>query len=391
MAGGFLAAALANSGLTISLVDGAPAQQMPTGDPLLRVVALAESSQRMLQNTGVWQALDQSRIMPFQRMAVWDSDGTGSIEFDAAKANADALGWIVENNHLVAALNNHLSTASNVEWHNHCRVKAIRRQITGWLVELDDGTCLEPQLLIGADGANSFVRQSVGISAKQHNSGHHALVTWLTTELPHEACARQWFLPTGPLAFLPLFGDGHQVSIVWSGVPSRIEQLMSLSLDELSTELTLASEGALGRVTPKMPAVRFPIVERHASHYVANQVALIGDAAHVIHPLAGQGINLGLLDAGVLAEEILLAKQQSLAVGGEATLARYQRRRKAHNMIMQHAMRGFQRIYAEPSPAIRWLRNTGMSVLNDLDLVKQALIGQAQGRFVDLPQIAKVN
>jgi len=299
------------------------------------------------------------------------------------------LGWIVENDHLVAALYRYLQTVPNVEWHTNCRVHALRQQMSGWLVELADGRSIEPVLLVGADGANSFVRQAAGIGVQQHHSGHHALVTWLVTEKQHDHCARQWFLPSGPLAFLPLAGDGHQVSIVWSGTPDCIDRLSRLSLDEFDVALMQASEGALGRVKAQASPVRFPIVERHAHQYVANQLALIGDAAHVIHPLAGQGINLGLLDAGVLAEEVMQAMQRGVSVAHQSVLARYQRRRKAHNLLMQHAMRGFQRIYAQPSPAVRWLRNAGMSLLNDVDIAKRVFIGQAQGRFADLPRIAR--
>lgn len=393
MAGGFLAAALAGNDLSVLVLDGAPAPVMPTGEASLRVVALTEASQQMLAHTGVWAQLDPARVQPYRHMQVFDSDGTGQVAFDAAEAGAQALGWMVENDHLVAALHERLQAAAQVEWRSSCRVAAIDRQADGWQVTLADGESLHCRLLVGADGARSLVRDCANIFASHRDTGHRALVTTLATEIAHGDCARQWFMSDGPLAFLPLFGDGKRVSIVWSCVPARAQALAALSLEEFGQALTLASEGALGKVMPLTAPVSFPIVEQHAASYVGEQLALIGDAAHVVHPLAGQGINLGLLDAGVLAEEILCVQQKGQDIGQPACvqqlLARYQRRRRGHNLVVQQSMRGFQTLFAQQQPALRWLRNTGMQWVNGAAPIKRRLIEEALGRHGDLPAIAR--
>lgn len=388
MAGAFLAAALIDSGLTIHLLDGAPVPSMPTAEAQLRVVALTAASQTMLTNVGVWKLLDQSRLCAYQRMQVWDSDGTGQVDFSADMAAAPALGWMVENQHLVAALYQRLAACPSVHWHSNSRVASVTPEEHGWQVLLASGETLTTRLLVGADGARSLVREAAAISHGSRDTGHRALVTRLHTELAHGNCARQWFMTSGPLAFLPLFGDGHHVSIVWSSVASKAQQLLSLSSAEFSQQLTLASEAALGQVEALTPPVSFPIQELHASRYSAPHLALIGDAAHVVHPLAGQGINLGLLDAAVLAEELNRAQQQGRPYWEAAVLARYQRRRRGHNLMMQQSMRGFQALYAQGHPAIRWLRNSGMSAVNAMTPLKRLIIGEALGRHGDLPQIA---
>lgn len=389
MAGGFLAAALADSGLSICVLDAAAPPEPPRGEAGLRVVALTEASHHMLVKTGVWERLEAQRLAPYEQMQVFDSDGTARLDFSAGDVSAQALGWIVENAHLQAAIYQRLATAEAVDWHANGRLQEVTASAEGWQLRLDTGDSLNCRLLVGADGANSFVRRRLGISASQRDSGHHAVVTRLSTEKPHGNCARQWFMSSGPLAFLPLFGDGHQVSIVWSALPDMAASLADLPLDELGERLTLASEGALGRVLPQQPAVRFPVRELHASRYVGRRLALVGDAAHVIHPLAGQGINLGLLDAGVLAEEILRAKEKAADWGNDLLLARYQRRRRGHNLLMQQSMRGFQTLFAQQSLPLRWLRNTGMKLVANTLPLKQQIIAEALGRHGDLPQLAR--
>jgi 2-octaprenylphenol hydroxylase len=390
MAGGFLAAALAPANLSVCLLDGTPTPVFPTGDPMLRVSALTEASQHMLLHTGVWQRLDSQRLAPWQQMEVFDSDGTGRVDFSAASVAAPALGWIVENQHLVAAIHATLKQQAGVEWRSNSRVEHVERNESGWQVRLAEGDVIQCRLLAGADGARSLVREAAGINCGHRDTGHQALVTWLTTEKPHGNCARQWFMASGPLAFLPLFGgDGHQVSIVWSATPGRADELMGLSTAEFSETLRRASDGVLGEVKPMASPVRFPIHELHAANYVGVRLALLGDAAHVVHPLAGQGINLGLLDGGVLAEEICRAQARGLPLGEASTLARYQRRRRGHNLVMQQSLRGFQLLFAQQQPAWRWLRNAGMKLVNGATPLKQQIIAEAMGRHGDLPDIAR--
>lgn len=389
MAGGCLAAALADSGLSIVVLDGAPVPQPVTGEPQLRVSALTEASQHLLVNTGIWDCLDAERLSPYWQMQVWDSDGTGEVSFRAEEVGASQLGWIVENANLVHACHRRLAGTQSVSWRADCKVAQVTQLADGWQVTLTGGEVLECDLLVGADGARSLVRAAANIGVGHRDTGHQALVTWLRAEQPHDDCARQWFLSSGPLAFLPLHGDGHQVSIVWSAVPARAEALAKLSPADLSQALTQASEGALGAVEVMHPAARFPIIEQHAASYVGERLVLIGDAAHVVHPLAGQGINLGLLDAAVLAEEILQARAKGLPIWQPDLLARYQRRRRGHNLVMQQSFRGLQQLFAAQAPALRWLRNTGMKLVNGATPLKLRLATEALGRHGDLPALAR--
>ena len=252
----------------------------------------------------------------------------------------------------------------------------------------------QADLLVGADGARSRVRDWAGISGCARDSGHHALVATISTALPHDACARQVFMESGPLALLPLYsdpqqGEQRQCSIVWSGWPERIAQLREKAPADFAAELQAGVGDALGEVALLSDRAVFPIQERHASSYVAAGLALVGDAAHVIHPLAGQGVNLGLLDAAVLAEEVERAVGSGRSCADSAALARYQRRRRGENLIMQNAMRGFQELFGQRALPVRWLRNTGMRWVNQAGPLKRLFAGQAMGRGADLPKRAR--
>ena len=389
MAGGALAALLADTGLRIRVLDGAPEPVAPEGEPELRVSAINEASHWLLRSAGAWQRLPAERVCTYTGMSVRDGDGTGEVDFRAREAGAEQLGWLLENAALVRALYDSCAERDRIGWETGVRVTALVREDTGWRVELADGSVRRARLLIGADGANSRVRDAAGIPASVRETGHHALVATLHTEIPHGHCARQVFLDSGPVALLPLFGDGHQCSLVWSAPPAEVERLAGLDDDAFARELTTATGGWLGRIEPASARAHFPIRELHASDYSRPGLALIGDAAHVVHPLAGQGINLGLLDAGVLAEEIERARGRGLAFDHEAVLRRYQRRRRGHNALMQNALRGFQFAFAQRAPAARWMRNTGMRGLNQLAPVKGLLARQALGRDGDLPERAR--
>jgi len=264
--------------------------------------------------------------------------------------------------------------ASQVVWRNHCRVENIVRGAEGWQVTLGDGETVCARLLVGADGARSLVRGAAELTTAGRDTGHVAIVATLNTEHPHQQCARQGFLDSGPFALLPLFGDGHQCSLVWSAWPTLADELMQLNDADFSARLTQASQEWLGEITLASERLAFPIQDLHAGDYVTDGLALIGDAAHVIHPLAGQGINLGLLDAAVLAEEIVLQ--------------RYQRRRRGHNATMVSAMRAFKVLFEQRAPLIRFVRNSGMNLVNRHGLLKAAMVRQALGRNDDLPKKA---
>ena len=387
MAGGLLAAALKSSSLGIMVVDAAPAPALPDGEAGARVSALTEASFHMLRNVGAWAHMPRERLAPYQRMDVWDGDGTGRVEFEAASVQAQQLGWIVENAVVTAAL--FRACAEEIDWRAGEKIAALEKLSSGWRVTLAGGAQIETTLLVGADGANSMVRSHAGIAASAKDTGHIAIVATVAVEQSHGACARQRFMDSGPLALLPLFGDGHRCSLVWSTTPALAERLMSLSDADFERELTLASEGVLGRCALAGKRFAFPIRTRHASEYVGHHLALIGDAAHVVHPLAGQGINLGFLDAGVLAEELLRAQQRSIDIADDSVLRRYQRRRRAHNALMLNSFNGIKALFGQGDPAVRLLRNTGMNWVNRLPGAKAFFAREALGRNGDLPLLAR--
>lgn len=387
MAGGMQAVALASTGLSIRLLDAGPPPVMPTGLCATRVVALTEASQRMLANLGIWQLMPAERIQPYGAMHVWDS--TGDVVFNGQELGADSLGWIVENNAVAAAMHERARSFDNVAWHHHETIVRYERIEKGWRLLSASGAEYHCGLLIGADGARSSVREYMGIAGVPEFSGHVAVVGAIRTERPHGLCARQRFLETGPLALLPAAGDGHDVSIVWSLVPAEAERLFALDEEAFNQELTTASNACLGTLTLQTPRAKFPIHYFHASGYYKPNAVLISDAAHVVHPLAGQGINLGLLDAAVLAEEVQRALQRGLPFNHLNVLQRYERRRRFHNGSMVRALKGFKVLFEQRNLEVRWLRNAGMNLVDRLYPVKQRLAMHALGRTGDLPRIAR--
>lgn len=393
MTGGLLAVLLAEQGLDVTVLDGAPVPAMPSGAAQLRVSTLTEASYWLLRNTGVWALLDAARVQPYSAMQVWDQDGTGEVTFTAEEAGTDTLGWLLENGHLTAALYRRAESLDSLDWQCGISVDSVRREGHQWQVQCGDSR-LMADLLVGADGARSRVREWAGISGGPRDSGHHALVATIATARPHGGCARQVFMESGPLALLPLYsdtqqGEQRQCSIVWSGWPERIGELKQCDPARFAMELQAAVADALGEVTLLSERAVFPIQERHASSYVAPSLALVGDAAHVIHPLAGQGVNLGLLDAAVLAEEVIRACEAGLGCADVQALARYQRRRRGENLVMQNAMRGFQHLFEQRALPLRWLRNTGMKLVDQAGPVKGFFANRALGRSADLPGKAR--
>ncbi len=384
-----LATTGAGSRLKIALLEAKAGSQhfaVDEFDP--RVVALTEASRRWLQTLGVWQEVVQQRVCPYRRMVVRDAEGTAAIEFDCREVQQDNLGHIVEHSALLNALLTALAEMPNVALLCPARISEISRDPSAGDIELAlESHRIRTRLLVGADGSNSRVRSACAFRERTWDYGHSAIVGTLRTERDHGFVARQWFTAAGPLAFLPLQtqgGDRHFTSIVWSQQRAQAQRLMALSDEEFCAALYRASEGALGELTlvgaGTAPARRsFPLQQRHAVDYIQPGVVLIGDAAHTLHPLAGQGVNLGFADVRVLVAELTRSGDRGLAVDDPGTLARYQRRRKPENLAAMAAMEGFKRLFEAPSPWVRVLRNVGMSRLNELAAVKRDLIHQAMG------------
>ena len=346
-----------------------------------RVVALTEASRALLDDIGVWQQIAADRVCPYRKMQVWDADGTGEISFDCAEIRQASLGHIVENSLILSALLQKIGENRNIELLCPASVAGVEMLPDSKVqVSLEAGECLETTLLVAADGAQSRVREMCGLKLREWAYGHHAIVTTITTEKPHGFTARQRFMSTGPLALLPLQtrdGDCHHCSIVWSQQPDVAEQLMALDDQAFCRALGQASEYCLGEIISVDKRFSFPLRQRHAIDYIKPGVALVGDAAHTIHPLAGQGVNLGFQDVVVLAEEVGRAVERGLSPGDTLVLGRYQRRRKPRNLAMMATMEGFKRLFEEEALPVRLLRNFGLSEVDRIGPLKNQIVRQA--------------
>ena len=388
IAGSALAAALSGNGLSIALVEAAPlvVTDLPEGialdsfDP--RVSALTPRSAGLLQSLGAWEKIAAYRHCPYRHMTVWDAEGTGQIEFDCAEVDAPALGHIVENRSIVSALATRVLAATDITLFSPARLESCeQRESEPVRVQLESGEALAADLLVAADGALSRVREMIGFDTREWDYGHRAIVATVEVEHSHQHTAWQRFLPSGPLALLPLPSQEQRYycSIVWSMQDELVDNVLALEDDPFCSELEMAIEGRLGRILAASPRFAFPLRQRHAVDYVKPGIALVADAAHTIHPLAGQGINLGLQDVAVLAEEVLAGHARGINPGQLALLSRYQRRRKGENLLMMAAMDGFKRLFEQQALPLRWLRNVGMRGMNQLPLVKQQLMRHAMG------------
>ncbi len=357
-----------------------------------RVSALTCASQQILTSLGAWQQMQSYRISPYTDMDVWDGEGTGHIHFDSRELHEPCLGHIVENRVTLAALYEVMLSHKNIQLINGVSVSALSEAEDGQrVVTLSDGRQLKTALLVAADGAMSRTRQLASLPMWEWDYGHHALVTTVETELPHQQTAWQRFTEDGPLAFLPLSSvDGKSYcSIVWSTSPLHAKALQALTDEEFCRALERAFEQKLGRVLWSDQRQVFPLRQRHAKYYVKESFAAIGDAAHTIHPLAGQGVNLGLLDAAALAATLTEAAQRMESWGDLRVLRRFQRDRRSDNLQMSAAMEGFKRLFKEQAPAVRLARNLGMNLLDQLVPVKNHLVLDAMGLRGNLPPLAR--
>lgn len=388
IAGSALAVALAGQGIVVALVEARPLEptillpELALGQFDSRVSALTPSSIAFLQSLDVWEAIEQYRCAPYRHMTVWDADGTATIDFDAAEVDATSLGTIAENRAITDSLVRRLIDLNDTRVLAPASLASCEVDADGVAcLALDDGSQLEASLLVAADGALSRVRELMAFRTREWDYGHRAIVTTVQCEHGHQDTAWQCFMPTGPLALLPLPSgqDAHFVSIVWSQQDDAAEELLAMDDEQFCQALSGASERRLGKIVAAGKRSAFSLRQRHAVDYVLPGVALVGDAAHTIHPLAGQGINLGLSDVAVLAKEIRSAVAGGASPGDIAVLKRYQRQRKGENLAMMAAMDGFKRLFEQRSPAVRWLRNAGLRGVGQLLPIKQQLMRQAMG------------
>lgn len=384
--GATLACQLARRGVRTALVEAREPPDFDADNVDLRVFAISRATQRIWSHLGAWDEMRASRVSAYRAMEVWDACGRGRIRFDAAELGEPDLGHIVENRLIQSVLFKLAHSLDALDVFCPASPEAMALEPERAKITLADGRVLEAELVVAADGARSSIRELAGIEVQTHAYAQKALVAHVRGERAHGETARQVFLPEGPLAFLPL-SDGR-CSIVWSADDARAQALLALDDTAFLAELTQASEGALGTMIETTPRASFPLAAMHAERYVLPRLALIGDAAHTVHPLAGQGVNLGVLDAAVLAE-VLERTMDGGDLGELALLRRYERWRRGENLSMQTAMSGFKALFGSRLPLLPSIRSAGLGLVDRLGPVKSELMRRAMGISGDLPRAAR--
>ncbi|HEX7339662.1 MAG TPA: UbiH/UbiF/VisC/COQ6 family ubiquinone biosynthesis hydroxylase [Rhodanobacteraceae bacterium] len=376
MVGAAAALALGRAGLAVSLVEARePRPWQPADEVDLRVVALAPSSARLLQELGVWEAIRDVRAQPYRHMRVWDAANGAELDFDAAHEGRQALGWIVENRLIQHCLWQALASAG-VERYCPASVSRFDAADDHVHLALADGQTLDARVLVAADGAASPLRQQAGIATHGHAYGQRAVVAHVTTEKPHADTAWQRFLPGGPIALLPL-ADGRS-SIVWTLPEAEAARVQALDDGAFADAVGVASDFRLGRITGTTPRASFPLKLQLATSYQSGRLVLTGDAAHVVHPLAGQGVNLGLRDVAELRDAMLAAHEAGRDVGNTATLRRYARRRHADATLDARGIDLLGHAFGVKAKPLAALRGLGVATI-DASPLKQLLNTRAAG------------
>lgn len=377
MVGSAAALALARAGFSTALLEArAPAAWDASAEVDLRVVGLAPSSVTLLDELDVWTSIREARAGSYSHMHVWDAESGAAIDFDAAGEGRDRLGYIVENNLVQWTLWQALE-AAGVRRLCPAEVQGFEAREDRIQLELAGGETLAAGLLVAADGAASPLRQLAGIGTRGRDYAQRAVVAHVATERPHEDTAWQRFLPGGPLALLPL-ADGRS-SIVWSLPEAEARRVLALDEQAFLGELGVASDFRLGRIVAATPRAAFPLKLQLAERYQADRFVLLGDAAHAVHPLAGQGVNLGLRDVIELRDTLVDARAAGRDIGAAHVLRRYARRRRSADTLDALGFDALARIYAWQSPALVAARGVGVRLLDRLTPLKRKLSEHAAG------------
>lgn len=387
--GAVAALALAkNTSLKIALLESQNISYSWQSDKIdHRVSAISLASKRMLENISVWPDIQAKRTAFYKHMHVWDEKGSGKIDFDCRDVQEPVLGYIIEDSVMRTSLLQKISQTESIDFIYPVKLCSLQKKSNGIEVETQDGKKFSTKLLIAADGANSWVREQAAIELKTRDYEQTAIVATVKTTLSHQYTAWQRFLTTGPLAFLPL-SDENTCSIVWSVTHTMADELLLLSDEKFSEKLTSAAEKKLGEIIQVSKRYHFPLRMRHAKKYVEDNIALIGDAAHTLHPLAGQGVNLGLLDATALAEVINNAINKNRDFSSLQTLRNYERWRKSDNLTMLASVDMLKKLFIHPNNMITNLRNFGLNLTDRCGLIKNILTNYALGNRSDLPKLA---
>ena len=385
MVGLAVACGLLGSGLRVAVLEQHVPQPLAAdAPPQLRVSAINAASEKLLTRLGVWSEIVARRACCYHGMEVWDKDSFGRIEFDDQSMGYSHLGHIVENSVIHYALWQKAQRSADIALMAPAELQQVAWGENEAFLTLKDGSMLTARLVVGADGANSWLRNKADIPLTFWDYRHHALVATVRTQEAHGAVARQAFHGEGILAFLPL-SDPHLCSIVWSLSPQEAERMQQASVDEFNQALNIAFDNRLGLCSLESERQAFPLTGRYARQFAAHRMALVGDAAHTIHPLAGQGVNLGFMDAAELIDELKRLQRQGKDIGQYLYLRRYERSRKHSAALMLAGMQGFRELFAGENPAKKLLRDIGLKLADTLPGVKPQLIRQAMG-LNDLPE-----
>jgi len=387
MVGATVACGLGGSNLKVAVIEQAIPAEFTSEQPHdLRVSALSLASKKILEVVGAWDGVLNRRYCPFRRMRVWET--AGDTEFNSDDIELPELGYIVENRVTQLALIDQLAKFDNVELIAPVSIKDINYSASGQTtLTLSDDRKLQTNMLVAADGGNSRVRQAVGLGVTSWDYQQHAMVIYVETDYEQQDITWQRFVPSGPQAFLPL--TGHYGSIVWYNSADEVRRLKTLSGDALIAELTTTFPECLGKINQVLGVASFPLKRQHAQQYVKAGIALVGDAAHMINPLAGQGVNIGLLDAAALAEVLVEANERGESIGDISVLRQYEKMRRNENLRMMTVMDAFYRIFSNKILPIKFIRNLGLGLAERISPVKNKVTRMAIGLDGNLPKLAR--
>lgn len=386
MVGAALACGLGDSSLKIGVIEDVPPPEFSRDQPHdLRVSAISIASAKILKTVGAWRGVAGRRFCPFRRMRVWEEQG--DVEFRSEDIHEPALGYIVENRVIQLALLERLRDFANVELLCPAKTRAVEYGPQQSTIVLEDGRTLTTRLLVAADGGHSRVRQAAGMGVSAWDYEQHALVLTVETAYPQQDITWQRFTPAGPQAFLPL--TGPHASLVWYERPEEVKRLQSLEERDLLDELSIAFPRELGEIRRIEARGSFPLRRQHALHYIKEGVALVGDAAHMIHPLAGQGVNIGLLDAAALAQVLVEAGRDAQDLGSHKVLLNYEKMRRRNNLLMMTTMDLFFRAFGNANLPLKLARNLGLGLAQRIVPAKKAVMRYAMGVRGDLPRLAR--
>jgi 2-octaprenylphenol hydroxylase len=378
MVGLSVAVPLLEKGLAVTLVDPQPVERdWPPSERDIRVSALTRASQCFLEHCGAWPRLRQLGCWPYRQMRVWDAGGDASLHFAASDVGQADLGHLAENRSIRLALYERLADFPQARLLQQKTPRLRRLPEGGVQAGFDDGGCMRADLLVIADGRDSSARHMLGFEVKRIDYNQSAVVANVRVSRGHRQTAWQRFLPTGPLAFLPL--DQDICSIVWSTLPERAEELLAMDAAAFQAALQQASEGRLGDIQLLGRRASFALRAQQAGSYAQDGVVLVGDAAHALHPLAGQGVNLGFMDAQALTKLVRGALEKGRPIGGQALMGRYQRERRFEDFAMVAAMDGFKRVFMSQAAPVQLGRNLLMKICQDSPFIRSRLIERAMG------------